>query len=140
MSYSVQSCLRISNFHNKLIICLPHKLSIITTSVKFISHTVVQSFSQVDPFLVLVLFKIYIQSRAKVYIRLINKPFVNKVTLTGQNASLEYCQCLEILTAFEKDQILNAENLWSVGQRAANLSAVKFEVSSKSLPLGTGPT
>ena len=91
MSYSVKSCLRISNFHNKLIICIPHKLSIFNTSVKYISHTVVQSLSQVDPFLVLVLLEIYIQLRAKVYIRLLNKPYENEVTLIRQNLPLKCC-------------------------------------------------
>ena len=31
-----------------------------------------------------------IQSRAKVHKRLLNKPYVNEVTLTGQNLPLEY--------------------------------------------------
>ena len=32
-----------------------------------------------------------IQSRAKVYIRLLNKPYVKEVTLTGQNQLLNCC-------------------------------------------------
>ena len=132
MSYSVKSCLRISNFHNKLIICIPHKLSIFNTSVKYISHTVVQSLSQVDPFLVLVLLEIYIQLRAKVYIRLLNKPYENKVRAKRifkiLLVSWNFWQPLKKIRSF------NTENLLSVGQRAANLSAVNFGGLKKNLP------
>ena len=37
------------------------------------------------------IFHRYIQSRAKVYKRLLNKTYVNVVTLRGQNLSLKYC-------------------------------------------------
>ena len=34
--------------------------------------------------------------------RLLNKPYVNEVTLTGQNPPLKYCQLLELLTHFDE--------------------------------------
>ena len=42
-----------------------------------------------------------IQSRAKVYKRLLNKPYENEVTLREQNPPLKCCQPLDILTSFE---------------------------------------
>ena len=36
------------------------------------------------------------------YKRLLNKPYENEVTLTGQNPPLKCCQPLELLTYFEK--------------------------------------
>ena len=36
------------------------------------------------------------------YVRLLNKPYENEVTLTGQNPPLKCCQPLELLTHFER--------------------------------------
>ena len=36
------------------------------------------------------------------YMRLVNKPYENKVTLTEQNPPLKYCQPLELLTQLKK--------------------------------------
>ena len=44
----------------------------------------------------------YIQPRAKVYKRLLNKPHENEVTLRGQKPPLKCCQPFELLTYFEK--------------------------------------
>ena len=49
--------------------------------------------------------------------RLLNKPYVNEVTLTGQNSPLKCCQPLESL---------NTKNLRSVDQRASKWLAVKL--------------
>ena len=38
-----------------------------------------------------------LQSWTFAYIRLLNKPYENEVTLTGQNIPLKCCQALEIL-------------------------------------------
>ena len=46
------------------------------------------------------LLNVNIQSRAKVYMQLLNKPYVKEVTLTGQSPPLKYCQPLEILTHY----------------------------------------
>ena len=43
-----------------------------------------------------------IQSWSKLYIRLLNKPYVNEVTLTGQNPPWRQCHPLEIFTQFVK--------------------------------------
>ena len=43
-----------------------------------------------------------IQSWTFAYIRLLNKPYENEVTLTGQNPPLKCCQPLELLTQFER--------------------------------------
>ena len=50
----------------------------------------------------MILSKVYIQSRAKVYIWLLNKPYVNEATLTGQNQLLKCCLPVELFTKFEK--------------------------------------
>ena len=36
------------------------------------------------------------------YVQLLNKPYENEVTLTGQNSPLKYCQNLEILYTVKK--------------------------------------
>ena len=46
------------------------------------------------------LLNVNIQSRAKVYMQLLNKPYVKEVTLTGQSPPLKCFQPLEILTHF----------------------------------------
>ena len=43
---------------------------------------------------------IYIQPLNFAYIRLLNKPYENEVTLTGQNPPLKCCQPLELLAHF----------------------------------------
>ena len=45
---------------------------------------------------------IYIQSWTFAYIRLLNKPYENEVTLTGQNPPLKCCQHLELLTQLKR--------------------------------------
>ena len=46
--------------------------------------------------------------------RLLNKPYVNEVTLTGQNPPLKYCQPLELLTQLEKDIDLSMLKIWGL--------------------------
>ena len=47
--------------------------------------------------------------------RLLNKPYVNEVTLSQQNQALKCCQSLEFLPLFVKGlRSFNAENLGSV--------------------------
>ena len=61
------------------------------------------------------------------YKRLLNKPYENEVTLTGQNPPLKYYQPLEFFTQLKRGlDFLIAENLGSVGQRALKLPAVKL--------------
>ena len=45
----------------------------------------------------------YIQLRTYAYIRLLNKPYVNEVTLRGQNPTLKGCLPLDFLYTFLKD-------------------------------------
>ena len=60
------------------------------------------------------------------YKRLLNKPYVNEVNLTGQKPPLKYCQYLEIQCAVrKKSRSFDAKNFGSVDQRAAKLLAVK---------------
>ena len=69
----------------------------------------------------------YIQLWTFAIIRLLNKPYKNEVTLTGQNAPLKCCQLLGFLTQLKKgNRSLNAENLSPFGQRASKLPAVKL--------------
>ena len=52
------------------------------------------------------------------YVRLLNKPYENEVTLRGQNMSLKYYQPLKFMFFFEKGfRSFNAESLGSLGQR-----------------------
>ena len=61
------------------------------------------------------------------YTQLLNKPYENEVTLTGQNPPLICCQHLEIqYTVRKKSRSFNAENLRSIDRRAAKLLAIKF--------------
>ena len=53
-----------------------------------------------------------IQSRAKVYKRLLDKPYVNGVTLRGQNLSLKYFKPLELLTCFVMGVDLLMLKIW----------------------------
>ena len=46
--------------------------------------------------------------------RLLNKPYVNKVFLTGQNSPLKYCQPLELLTQLGKDIDLSMLKIWNL--------------------------
>ena len=54
------------------------------------------------------------QSWTFAYIGLINKPYGNEVTLTGQNQPLEYCQTLEILNHFIKGLDLFILEKWGL--------------------------
>ena len=54
--------------------------------------------------------------------RLLNKPYENEVTLTGQNLALKCCQPFELSKGFRS---FNAEKMGSVGQRAAKLLNIK---------------
>ena len=59
--------------------------------------------------------------------RLLNKPYVNKVILRGQNLSLKCCKALELLANIEKGiRSFHTGNMESVGQRAAKLLSVKL--------------
>ena len=62
------------------------------------------------------------------YVRLINKPYENEVTLTGQKPPLKYRQTLEILTHFITglDLFFILEKLGSVGQGATKLLDIKL--------------
>ena len=46
--------------------------------------------------------------------RLLSTPYVNEVTLTGQNPPLKYCQPLELLTQLEKDIDLSMLKIWGL--------------------------
>ena len=46
--------------------------------------------------------------------QLLNKPYVNEVTLTGQNPLLKYCWPLELLTKFKKVMDLSMLKIWSL--------------------------
>ena len=61
------------------------------------------------------------------YKRLVNRSYVNGVTLRGQNPPLKYCQPLERLTYFERGfRSFNTGNMESAGQRAAKLPSFKL--------------
>ena len=56
-----------------------------------------------------------------------DKPYVNGVTLRGQNHPLECCQSLDLVTYFEKGfRSFNTDNIESVGQRAVKLPSIKL--------------
>ena len=58
--------------------------------------------------------------------RFIDKPYENEATLRGQNICLKCYQPLEIMLYFGKEfKSFHTGNKGSVGQRAANLQAVK---------------
>ena len=66
------------------------------------------------------------------YKRLLHKPYVNEVYLTGWNSPLKYCQHLENSIHCRKMcRSFNTKNFGSVGQRAAQLLAVKVRVLKK---------
>ena len=56
----------------------------------------------------------YIQIKSDQTERLLNKPYVNEVTLTGQNPPLTYCQPLELLTQLGKDIDLSMLKIWGL--------------------------
>ena len=56
----------------------------------------------------------YLQLKSNQTERLLNKPYVNEVTLTGQNPLLKYCQPLELLTQLEKDIDLSMLKIWGL--------------------------
>ena len=59
-----------------------------------------------------------IQSRAKVYKLLLDKPYENEVTLREQNLPSKCCQPLEILTQFKKVYVdLSLEEIWGLQVR-----------------------
>ena len=69
---------------------------------------------------------INIQSWTFAYIWLLNNLYVNGVNLREQILSLKYWQLLELLIHFEKGfRSFHTFIIWSVGQRAAKLLAVK---------------
>ena len=85
--------------------------------------------------------KLHLQLWTFAYIQLLNKPYENEVTLTGQNPPLKYCQQLEIqYTVRKKSRSFNAKNFRSTGQRTAKLLDVKVGVLKKSLPSGPCPS
>ena len=68
-----------------------------------------------------------LQYRQILYIQLLNKPYVYRVTLRERNLALKCCQPLELLTYFESGVTsFNTGNMGSVGQRAAKLLSVKL--------------
>ena len=59
-------------------------------------------------------------------ILLLNKPYVNEVTLREQNLSLKYCQPLKLFIHLWKGfRSFLAVNIGYLGQRAAKLTDVK---------------
>ena len=61
------------------------------------------------------------------YLRLLNRCYEKKVTLTGQIQSLKCSQPLEPFTHFKKSfRSFNSKNFGSVGQRALKLPIVKL--------------
>ena len=69
----------------------------------------------------------HLQSWTFAYIRFLDKPYVNEVTLRGQNPPSKCCKYLKLLTYFEKMfRSFTIVNMRSVGQRAAKLQFVKF--------------
>ena len=65
-----------------------------------------------------------IQSWTFAYVWLLNKPYVNWVTLREQNQSLKCCQPLELLIYFGKGfRSFATGNIGSVGQRAAKVDS-----------------
>ena len=70
------------------------------------------------------------------YIRLLNKPYVNRVTLREQNISLEWCWRLVFLIYFGKGfRSFHSVDIGSPDQRAVKSLTVKVGSSQKSLPL-----
>ena len=60
------------------------------------------------------------------YILLLNKNYVNGMTLKEQNQSLIYCQPLELLIYLGKGiKYFYTSNIGAIGQKAAKLVAVK---------------
>jgi len=58
---------------------------------------------------------------------LLNKPYVNEVTLTGQNPPLKkMLASWSFYTVFETCLSFMLKNLGSVGQRAAKLPSIKL--------------
>ena len=67
------------------------------------------------------------QPRKFAYIRLLNKPYENEVTLRGQNIILKCYQALELRLYFGKGfRSFYTGNIGSVGQKASKLLAVKL--------------
>ena len=68
-----------------------------------------------------------IQIKSDETAQLLNKPYVNEVTLRGQNICLKCYQPLEIMLYLEKGFIsFHTGNIGSVGQRAAKLLSIKI--------------
>ena len=84
----------------------------------------------------------HIQSWTFAYIRLLNKPYENELTLRGQNICLKCYQPLKLMLYFGKGlRSFHTGNIGSVGQRASKLLAVKVGgLKKKSLPPSPGPT
>ena len=69
------------------------------------------------------------------------QPYVNEVTLRGQNLLLKCYQHLELLTVFYKGLDFSMLKIWGLlvkGLQSYQLS--KLEVTRKSLPTGPGPS
>ena len=78
-------------------------------------------------YFIVVYFQKDLQLRGSDYKQLLNKPYVNKVTLREQYLSLKFCQLLEFFTYFERDfGSFLKDNKWSVDQRDAKLLPVKL--------------
>ena len=63
----------------------------------------------------------FIQLLTSDYIRLLNKPYENEVTLTWQNPPLKCCQPLKRWTYFKRGLDLTIKNMGSVGQKGCKV-------------------
>ena len=83
----------------------------------------------------------FIQSWTFVYARLLNKPYVNEITLTGQNPSLKHCLALEILTQFFKGLDFLMLKIWNLQVKGLqSYRPSNFENVSTSPGFEPGPT
>ena len=69
-----------------------------------------------------------------------NKPYVNEVTLTGQNPPLYAASLLHFVTVFTGFRSFNAQFLGSVGKRDAKFWPLNFENDSTPGKLKSGLT
>ena len=75
------------------------------------------------------------------YVQLLNKLYINEVTLTEQNLSLKGCKPLEFLIHLRKGiRSFHTINIESLSQRASNLLAFKVEGSPKKSATYMGST
>ena len=74
-------------------------------------------------------------------VRLLNKPYVNGVYLTGQNLPLKCYKPLKIFTQFEKDSDLSMLQIWGLQVKGLqNYRPSNFESALTPVPLELGPT